>query len=293
MHKKLTTEEFLQRANFIHFNKFDYSLVNYIDSKTKVDIICHKHGFFKQTPENHMKGNGCPYCVGRHKNSLDIIKEFKNTHNEKYDYSKVVFKKMEQKVKITCFTHGVFLQTPYCHISGQGCPKCNGKNKTTEEFKKDVIKIHGHRYDYSKAVYINARTPLIIICKKHGEFSQNPYHHKAGNGCPICKFSKGESKIYKILKELNINFEFQKKFKNCKYIKSLLFDFYLKDYNTCVEFQGIQHYKEIEFFGGKKAFVELLEKDKIKEDYCKANNINLLKIKYDKDIKKEILKITF
>ena len=99
-----------------------------------------------------------------------------------------------------------------------------------------------------------------------------------GSGCPKCKNSKGEDKILRILEELNINFETQKRFPKCKYKLSLPFDFYLPEYKTCIEYDGIQHYQPVEKWGGNKEFELIKLRDKIKDNYCYENNLTLIRV---------------
>lgn len=117
-------------------------------------------------------------------------------------------------------------------------------------------------------------------------FYQTPGAHlgKRTHGCPICNESKGEKEIRKFLIKNNINFINQKTFPGCVDTRNLLFDFYLPELNLCIEFNGIQHYKIINIFGGNNRFEEQLKKDKIKVGYCKNNNIQLLAIRYDENI---------
>ena len=154
----------------------------------------------------------------------------------------------------------------------------------TEEFIRKAKQVHKGRYDYSLVNYTRTHSKIIIICKKHGEFKQTPHKHLIGTGCPICQESKGENKIRLFLKSNNIIFISQKKFKDCKNIQKLPFDFYLPDYNTCIEFDGIQHYKPINYFGGVKRLKYQIFCDNIKSKYCLKNNIELIRIKYDQDI---------
>ena len=125
--QRLSTEDFIEKAKEIHGNKYDYSKVDYVNSQTKVCIICPKHGEFWQTPLNHLKGKGCPDCYGNKKLTYDIfIEKAKKVHGDKYDYSKVVYKNVDKKVCIICPEHGEFWQTPNKHFGKQmqGCPHC-------------------------------------------------------------------------------------------------------------------------------------------------------------------------
>jgi hypothetical protein len=153
-----------------------------------------------------------------------------------------------------------------------------------KEFIEKSRQIHNNKYDYSKVLYYNTFKDVIIICKKHGEFLQKPNSHVRKCGCPRCNESRGEVLVRKILDKLKISYEREKKFENCKNMTYLPFDFYLPEYNYCIEFDGIQHYKEMEFFGGKESFEKLKINDDIKDQYCIDNNIKLIRIRYDEDI---------
>ena len=188
MSKRKTTEEFIEKANIIHNNKYDYSKVEYKSNSTKVCIICPEHGEFWQTPYNHLRGCGCPKCVGKNKKTTEeFIRRAKEVHGDKYDYSKVEYINAKTKVCIICPEHGEFWQIANRHLSGCGCPKCVGKNKTTEEFIRRAKEVHGDKYDYSKVKYVNNSTKVCIICPEHGEFWQKPAGHLRGCGCPKCK----------------------------------------------------------------------------------------------------------
>lgn len=100
----------------------------------------------------------------------EFIKKSKLIHNNNYSYDKVEYINYNTPVIITCPIHGDFAQTPGKHLNGQGCPKCAGKDFTTEEFIRRSKLIHGSKYDYSQTKYIDAHSPLKIICPKHGEF---------------------------------------------------------------------------------------------------------------------------
>ena len=184
---KLTTEEFIAKAREVHGNKYDYSKVEYKNTNTKVCIICKEHGEFWQTANSHLSGHGCPNCTGNiKKTSKEFIARAHEVHGDKYDYSKVEYKNNSTKVCIICEEHGEFWQLPNNHIKGQGCPKCIGKNLTTEDFIAKAREIHGDKYDYSKSEYINSQTKVCIICPEHGEFYQIPPSHLQGSGCPEC-----------------------------------------------------------------------------------------------------------
>jgi uncharacterized protein YukJ len=124
----------------------------------------------------------------------DFINRAIKVHGDKYDYLVVNYKTLQSKVIIICSVHGKFEQRAKNHLDGQGCPKCANVIQTknqklpTKKFIERAIKIHNNIYDYSKTNYINNYTNIIIICKKHGEFEQQPKTHiYQKSGCPKCK----------------------------------------------------------------------------------------------------------
>ena len=200
MPKKMTTEEFVEKAKAVHGDVYDYSDVEYKSTEVNVKIRCFVHGIFEQTPHAHLAGQGCPTCSyivrGKRKRLLksDFISRANEIHNYKYDYSKVDYVNSRTKVIIVCPKHGEFEQKPNSHLNGKGCAKCSGIAKlTTEEFIKKAREVHGDRYDYSKVEYVDTKTKVCIICSKHGEFEQMPNHHLRGCDCPKCVMS-GTSK---------------------------------------------------------------------------------------------------
>ena len=186
MAKKLTKQEFIKKSIQIHGNKYDYSKTEYVNSRSKICIICPEHGEFWQTSNTHLDGSGCPLCWReRRGETIKLSKEIfiekaKKVHGNKYDYSKVEYINCDTKICIICPEHGEFWQTPSCHINGKhGCPKCSQRSykKTTEEFIEESKRIFGEIYDYSKVEYVNKNTPVCIICPEHGEFWQTPKIH--------------------------------------------------------------------------------------------------------------------
>lgn len=187
MGKRKTREQFIRDAIHVHSTKYDYTNVEYKNNKTPVNIICPKHGTFKQTPDNHLRGQGCPKCV--RPDIDDFISRAKERHGDFYDYSKIDYVDTHTKVVIICPIHGEFMQDPTKHWEGQGCPKCAREKAyhSTAEFIAAAKKIHAdNQYDYSKVDYQRSNEKVMIICPKHGEFTQTPSSHLSGNGCPSC-----------------------------------------------------------------------------------------------------------
>ena len=106
----------------------------------------------------------------------EFIERARKVHGDKYDYSKVEYVNNRVKLCIICPIHGEFWQTPNAHLNGQGCSMCGRISQTKkralskETFITKARKVHGDKYDYSKVEYVNNRTKVCIICKKHGEF---------------------------------------------------------------------------------------------------------------------------
>lgn len=281
---RFTQEQFIQKAKLIHDNKYNYSKVNYINSRTKVEIICPIHGSFWQVPSDHLRKRGCKKCINF--TNSQFIEKSNQIHNNFYNYSKVKYVNAKTKVIIICPVHGIFEQEAHGHLQGNGCPICahektsNSQKLTTEDFIQKAKLVHGDKYDYSKVEYINSQTKITIICPTHGEFKQVPSEHLRYGSCPKCRSSKGEIKIRQWLLSNNINFNEQHRFENCKNKKPLPFDFYLPDHNLCLEFDGVQHYKPRNSWGGEDTFKQTQQNDQIKTKYCEDNNIILLRIPY-------------
>lgn len=129
-----STAEFIERSNVVHANKYDYTKTVYVNNKTKVTVTCAEHGDFSVSPIKHStdsSATGCPICArahcgAYHKNDTNwFIENANNVHDNKYDYSKVVYASFHKKVEIVCPTHGSFFQTAGSHVhNGNGCPGC-------------------------------------------------------------------------------------------------------------------------------------------------------------------------
>lgn len=203
MNKLKTTARFRQEAIAKHGSKYDYSLVEYKGCHEKVKIICPQHGVFEQSPNVHKSGCGCPECgaikwsaMRLEKSCIVDTKSFiqaaQQKHGCKYDYSLVEYVNAKQTVQIICPLHGGFFQLPYVHAKGHGCRQCstaiNSKKKTLdkEAFTERAIANHGNKYKYHLVDYRTMHTPVNIVCREHGVFSQKPTNHLFGQGCPTC-----------------------------------------------------------------------------------------------------------
>lgn len=283
MRRNLTTEEFIQKARLVHKDRYSYNKVNYKDSHSKIIITCFNHGDFEQSPNSHLQGSGCCKCK-EDNNRLPVnkfIEISKGIHNNKYDYSKIIYKDANKKVIITCPIHGDFEQSPNHHLNGSGCTECYNTKRTltTEEFIEKARAIHGDKYDYSKVNYKHNTKKVCLICSTHGYFYQRPQNHLAGRGCPICKSSKGELSIKTILDKYNIKSKSQYRIPDEKYL--FKYDFYLPEYKILIEYHGVQHYEWIPYFHKTyHDFEEQLKRDSLKIDLAKMKNIKLIEFNY-------------
>jgi Zn finger protein HypA/HybF involved in hydrogenase expression len=206
--------------------------------------------------------------------------------NNRYNYSKVNYSKNNIKVEIICEKHKSFLITPASHLRGRGCNKCGKENmsvlntKSLDFILSSFIDKHGYLYDYSNIKYSGTKNKVDIVCKIHGTFSQTPEKHISGNGCPKCNISKGERRIMTYLDRLKIDYNYNYNFDDCRDKLTLPFDFYIPEYNLCIEFDGEQHYRPIKWFGGDKNFKSQKKRDYIKDMYCLDNKISLIRISY-------------
>jgi len=251
-------------------------------------IICPDHGEFQQKISNHLNGNGCNECSKIKLRNNNYIDKCNSKFNNKYDYSLVKYINNKQKCEIICPEHGIFKQTLKDHLRYDGCPYCSGKKMNTELFIKKCNLKHNNFYDYSNVIYRSAFSKIEIICPEHGKFEQMTSIHIFGSGCPICKSSKGEREIIKLLKESGLVYIHQKKFDDCINITNLVFDFYIPERNLCIEYNGIQHYKPIKYFGGNDGLKITKKRDNIKNKYCENNKITFKVIKYNENIKNKI-----
>lgn len=278
---RTTKETFLETARKAHGNKYNYDKVIYTTMTDEVEIGCPIHGSFWQQPILHANyKNNCPKCVienGRTSHDTFISRCIKK-HNNKYDYSKTKYVKLHDDIDIICPTHGLFTQKARIHLDGSGCSKCFRErvNKNNEQFIKESIDIYGDKYSYDKVEYTTNKNPVIITCKKHGDFTKRPQNHLYGSGCPRCIESSGERILSRLLDKYKIKYIREYKIDNYKY----RFDFYLPDANIYIEFNGIQHYHPVDAFGGEKSLIKTVRNDRIKKKIVKDIGGVLITISY-------------
>ena len=269
--RRISLDEFVKKAKRVHGEKYNYDKSVYIDYDTKLEIICKEHGSFWQTPGNHLKGKGCPYCNGNAKlTTKEFIKKAIEKWGDKFDYSLVEYKNSITKVCIIDRKNGCkFWQTPANHLFGYNCSK--GGILNTDNFIIKAKEIHGNLYDYSNAEYKKIHEKVCIVCPEHGEFWQTPANHLNGEGCPKCKsVSVLEKRLRIILQELNVDFTEQQRF---DFLGKLSLDFYLPNYKIAIECQGKQHFIASKFWEDLET---IAERDKNKKELCANNGITII-----------------
>ena len=226
--KENKLQEYIERANKKFNNRYDYSKSFAQTVKDKTVFICPIHGDFITTWDNHLQGCGCPKCSKRPSyTSEEWINEVSKIHNNKYDYSKTVYTKANEKVIVICNEidefgnkHGEFTIRAGNHMSGIGCPKCGNKYQpTTEEWIMKANFIHNNKYNYEKTKYIGSKHKVIITCPLHGDFEQKASSHILGCGCPKCNGGIALKDIDFINKSIEIHNN-RYSYKNVKYINS-------------------------------------------------------------------------
>ena len=279
---RLTHDEYVKKLHEINPNVMIVD--EYVNRRTKSTHRCLVDGYeWNVSPGHLLQGTGCPLCAGK----IKTTKVFMDEMSLKNPNIEVIGEYISAKTKILCrckLDGYEWFCNPTSLLAGVGCPVCsNVKKKTTEEYIESVNLIDENIIVVGE--YINAKTKIMHQCAIDGHmWLMDPHHILSGRGCPVCKSSKGEKEIAKYLNSRNIKFETQYTFSDCKNVFCLPFDFYLPEYNVCIEYDGIQHFTPIDFFGGQAAFEIRKKNDNIKSDYCKTHSIKLLRVRYDQEI---------
>lgn len=276
---------------------YDLAVVNnnievvgkYVNRQTPILHRCKIDGYEWYTkPNSILSGCGCPMCSGKKKTtesfkdelalinpSIEIVGEYINSATSVHCLCKV------DQYEWDAFPQNL--------LRGCGCPQCAGlKHKTHEEYVLELSSINSNIEVVGQ--YINARTKILHRCKLDGAtWMADPHHVLSGKcWCPRCGVSIGEQSIYDYLTKRQVLFVPQYTFIDCKNVRCLPFDFYLSELNACIEYDGIQHFQAIDFFGGEPTLKERMNNDRIKTEYCNIKNIPLLRIRYDDNITNSI-----
>ena len=295
--RRLTAENFIEKAKKVHGDKYDYSKVVYKGNRFKICITCRDHGEFWQNAANHLTGYGCPPCGTLRraqkttKTSEQFIEDARKVHGDKYNYDKSIYKGCFEDICVTCLKHGDFLQAANTHLKGSGCNDCwlednikaQIKNrKTTEKFIEEAKKTHGDKYTYEDTNYTTALKKVCITCPTHGGFWQLPGNHLK-NGCAQCGEQRNisESNVRVVLEEvfgIKLPSSYPSWLINPKTDKKLQLDGYNEQHKIAFEFQGIQHYEPVKNWGGEERLLTMRYRDKIKNNLCLQNDVILVRI---------------
>ena len=224
-------------------------------------------------------------AMSRKKTTDEFLREvkFKNVYD--LDFTNFVYDGRDAKSAVKCNVCGHEWQTsPRILLGNHGCPICNkekGHMKTRSSQEKVIEKLqetYGDRYDFSRVRYVNARTKIEVVCKKHGSFFAMPHDLFNYHGCPFCRQSRGEQMVKNTLEENRIEFIQQHSFEwmRVSTYGRLSFDFYIPSRNIAIECQGRQHFEVVNAFGGAETFAKTLERDKKKFNLSQEHDIKLI-----------------
>ena len=225
--------------------------------------------------------------IVRSKKVFEQLEEISNENGYRLLTKPDEFTTVKMNIQFECPKHGIQTMMLDSYKRGHKCKDC-GYESVSKKLMLDVDKIEqviesknnnkwSNKSEYTGCFSHNLR----IRCGCGKEFTTtfaNYYRHNVDR-CPVCtKFeSSGEKAVREFLQENKIHFEFQKQFEECRDKKVLPFDFYLPRFNTCIEFDGKQHYENV---FGTESFEKTKKHDNIKNEYCEAKNIKLIRIPY-------------
>lgn len=292
--KNTTSFEEYQKELQLNFPELE-CIGDYINHTTPVLHKCKTCGYEWSTqPIYILKGVGCKRCnKNLRRNTQEYIDDLYRVNPQIELVGEYInmTTPTPHRCRIHDFTWDV---TPNSIISnGSGCPICANQRtglalrKSPEEYEKELHAANPDIICIDK--YVDSSTKIKVKCLKCGTIWDSlPFNLLQGHGCPRCNISHGEKEIQDWLINHNIDFIPQKRFKGCKDKKTLPFDFYLPSKNTIIEYDGEQHYHPKDWFGGEKGLEYIKKHDEIKTQYCKNNNIELLRITYKDNIQSKL-----
>lgn len=295
MGKQLTQEEFIEKLKDKNPN---LELIGqYTKMKDKVKVKCINCGYEMEVMADnliniHRKSKLCPNCsdgrrkISSEKEYIEILKEITESRISLID----VYKGQNTKIKHKCNVCGYEWNVLPRHLierkNHSECPNCaNILKKTTSQYKNEVEKLNSNIVVVGE--YVNNKTNVLHKCKLCN-YTWESTPHNILNGktsCPHCKKSHGERFIINYLDNHRIKYFAQYKFDNCKNQRPLPFDFYLPDYNICIEYDGIGHYQPTRWNGCNNdkcnmVYQNTINNDNIKNEYCNNEHIKLIRIPY-------------
>lgn len=296
----------VQRKTNSQFKKEVFDLVGneyifldcYATAKTKLRVKHNKCGhIYRVDPNSFLQGRRCPFChINSKKTDVKFRKEVYNLVGDEYTFLDP-YVNANTKIRVKHNKCGnIYEVQPSNFLHGGRCPYCAGYIKKTDtKFREEVYNLVGDEYTFLDK-YVNSNTKLRVKHNRCGNvYSVRPtdfISHQTR--CPYCNSPKGETIITKILDTLNINYKAQKTFDDLKDNQPLSYDFYIPNQSILIEYQGIQHYQPIDYFGGISAFKKQQKHDKLKLDYAKDHGYTLITVPYTVDtfsrIKKYLIK---
>ena len=292
VHNKKSHEHFIADCKE-HLNPSVKIVGQYENSKTKIEcecLICHKP--FYMTPEGLLKGYGHQKCsnIALGKKRTKSHEQFKNellAINPNIVLTSTYFG-THKKIGCHCKACGHNWNAMPSNLTKAGCPKCgNVKSGLFHKYTDDTFSQKLRDSSVGSTLcgdYLGIFEKTKFKCLICGcVYEAIPHHVITGHtNCPECNLSKGERKIYNFLKDNKINFEYEKKFSSLVGVNGgeLSYDFYLPTYGKLIEYQGSQHERPIEYFGGDSYFKIQIEHDKKKREYARDNCIDLIEIWY-------------
>lgn len=239
------------------------------------------------------QGQRCPLCTSEktakrfRKSTLEYRSEVEDLTDGEYEVLDKYGNNNKIKIKhrhVVC-GHEYYVR-PHDFLAGNRCPFCFGTPlKSKNDFVSDVFKIHGDEYTV-KGEYIDNMTKIEVSHNKCGlKYEVTPNSILSGSGCPSCNKnkSKGEEMVSRVLKDMGVSYTEQYSIEDLKNKNNLRFDFavfFEKRGKLLIEYDGVQHFKPIEYFGGEKNLEYQRVNDGIKNKYCEENKIELLRIPY-------------
>lgn len=297
MSRKKTHEEYV--GELFRKNSNIEVIEQYINNGTPILHKCRLDGYtWAVRPGCLLKGQGCPRCSGNAKRTHEQYVEDLTLANPNIEVVDRYINTDTAIIHRCKICEHVWRVKPNHILSGHGCPRCaaqsngNSKRKSVEHYLTDLLNINTNIELIGD--YINNITPILHKCQKCDyEWLVSPQHTLRGQGCPRCNESHGERRVRQWLEQHQMTFIFQQKFKDCKDILELPFDFYLPYQNICIEYQGKQHYECVNFGGiddnrALQKFKIVQLHDQIKRDYCLSKNIQLLCIPYWEDVEEHL-----
>ena len=299
MPKKRTKEEliYLLEAKKHSDITINPDLIEYVNDKTEIKVICNIHGIIEMTPKSLLGGHGCYRCA----QTLKAKKQPTNSEEKviKYINSKfsditipeggIKYINNHENIELVCKKHGKF-STTFNNLQNNSCAciKCSyehrmdNRRKKLEEFKNELELKNPTISLCENSEYVNNKTPIIVRCEKHGEFSMPPQDLLNGHGCPVCgeQFASHERMLLESIRNKYPTVEIIHRYKNKEILGKKEIDIYIPKYKIGIEYQGIEHFKPIKHFGGEKKFNELIKRDKEKIDECKNAGISLFHFSY-------------